>query len=358
MWAFLSQPDSDLQTVIAGGVAAAAAIATLVLFCSTLLLRFATIRGERRRRAVIKRWRRVFAAATLSETEAREGVLPRYARRERAYLLEEWNSAREFVEGESLGNLIVLAGRLEVGELARKMLHRRTLNPRLLAIRTLGHLGDSSEWKSLVALLDHPNTALSATAGIALVQIDAAEAIRLVMPHIIERTEWPPATVSRILKTAGPSLITQPLCNAILTSSPATSVRLLRYAELARTETVDQLVEMMLREREEPAVLAALVKAASSQAGVPGIAKLAAHEAWFVRVQAAKLLGRVGQERDLPLLEKLLCDGEWWVRYRAARAIVSLPFLGPNALRQLKGRQNDRFAADMMEQAMAEVGLE
>jgi len=36
---------------------------------------------------------------------------------------------------------------------------------------------------------------------------------------------------------------------------------------------------------------------------------------------------------------------------------VRLPFLGPNALRDLRERQADRYARDMLEQAMAERGL-
>ena len=53
----------------------------------------------------------------------------------------------------------------------------------------------------------------------------------------------------------------------------------------------------------------------------------------------------------------MLDDPEWWVRYRAAQSIVSLPFLGPNELRQLQARQTDRFAVDILQQSFAEAGL-
>jgi HEAT repeat protein len=238
------------------------------------------------------------------------------------------------------------------------MLRRHKLGTRLLAIQTLGHMRARSEWSAFAALLDHPNTALSVTAAAALVEIDAVEAMPLVMPRIVSRADWPQTTVARTLKAAGAALITQPLCNAILTSDAPTAVRLLRYSDLARSETVEQLVELLLREREEPAVLTAAMKATSGAGGVPRIGALTAHDAWHVRMQAAKLLGRVGQERDLPLLERLLGDPEWWVRYRAAQAITSLPFMGPGALRTLRDRQSDAFAGDMMQQAMAEVGLQ
>jgi HEAT repeat protein len=357
MWELLSPPASSLEVTIAAWTTAAAGLTTVALFCATLALRFATVASARRRHRIVERWRGIFAAAMLSESAASESPLPRYRRRERAVLLEEWNRARESVEGDAGTHLIVLAQRLGFGRLARRKLKRHRLSARLVAIQTLGHLRDRSEWDGLVALLDHPNTALSVTAAKALVDIDPREGARFVMPHVVTRADWPQATVSRVLRHAGPDLVTQPLCNAILTSDSATAVRLLKYAAVARTETMDQLVELLLRERQEPAVLTAAMKAISAGGSLPRITRLTRHEAWYVRMQAATLLGRVGDERNLPQLEELLRDREWWVRYRAAQAIVAMPGLGPNALRALRDRQSDHFAADMMQQAMAEAGL-
>lgn len=356
MWGFPSAPASSALIAAALWTTVVAGVATLVLFVYTLALRFATVVAERRRREVKTRWRAIFAAAMLSETQARQQQLPRYRRSERTDLLEEWNRAREIVEGDALSSLIVLGERLAFDALARSMLSAHRLSTRLLALQTLGHLRDRSEWDAIIALLDHANTALSVTAARALVDIDPREAMPFVMPHVVARVDWPPVNVSRILKCAGTDLVTQPLCNAILTSDTETTVRLLKYAEFARSETVDQLVEMLLREREEPPVWAAAMKAMSSGTGLLRVAALTRHEAWYVRLQAAKLLGRVGRERDLPLLQHLLGDREWWVRYRAAQAIVSLP-LRIGALKALIDRESDRFAADMLQQAMAEVGL-
>jgi HEAT repeat protein len=357
MWASLSPQGSELAVAIAAWSTAAAGAMAVLLFLYTLVLRRRTIVGVARREAVVVRWRGIFAAATLSRTEARGGTLPRYRPDEASDLLEEWNRARESVQGDAVANLIVVGERLGLNELAAGMLRRRRLSTRLLGVQTLGHLRDRSEWGRLVELLEHPNTALSLTAARALIDIDARSAAPLVMPQIIGRADWPPTTVSRLLEAAGPDLVTQPLCNAILVSEAQTSVRLLKYAGLARSETVDLLIEMLLRERDEPSLLAAAMKALSGSAALPRIEKLARHDVWYVRMQAAKLLGRLGDERDVELLNGLLTDAEWWVRYRAAQAIVALPFMGPNRLRELRNRQRDHFAADMLTQAMAEAGL-
>ena len=87
---------------------------------------------------------------------------------------------------------------------------------------------------------------------------------------------------------------------------------------------------------------------------VEGLAK---HKVWFVRMQAANLLGRFGRREDYRILEPLLSDTEWWVRYRAAQAITKLQFLGPHALRNLRDRQQDPYARDILSQALAEAGL-
>jgi HEAT repeat protein len=82
---------------------------------------------------------------------------------------------------------------------------------------------------------------------------------------------------------------------------------------------------------------------------------LLAHEDWQVRVQAAKALGRIGDRGDTERLVALLADREWWVRYRAAQALVELPWLTRADLDALHAALDDRYAADMLAQVMAEI---
>jgi hypothetical protein len=357
MWEFLSPPTSDLAVVIAAWTAATATFTSLVLFGATLALRFATVQRTRRRRRVIERWREVFAATIVASAEADLPALPRYRDDERMLLLEEWNRLHEAVDGIARDRLARVARRLGFADFARRKLRRRWLSERLAAIQTLGNLREIAEWENFIELLDHPNTALSITAAKALVQIDRSDAVRFVMPHVVARDDWPQATVMRILREAGAELVTRPLCNAILTADADTAVRLLKYTGVAQSDMIDQLVELLLRERKEPAVLTAAMRALGSGSTPPRTARLTEHDVWYVRMEAAKLLGRIGQPRDLPVLEALLGDREWWVRYRAAQAIVALPGLEPAALRALARRQQDSFASDMMQQAMAEAGI-
>ena len=354
-WLFRSE--FDTITTAALWSIAAVLVTTIALFVYTMGLRFATIAAGKRRARFVRTWRDVFAEAMLSETAARNFRLPRIRRTDRTDLLEEWNRARSIVNGSAADNLIILARRAGVPELALRLLHTRRVRPRILAAQTFGHLRDKKRRDDIRQLIGHPNTALSITAAVALVEIDPDFGVPIIVPMIEKRRDWPKNRVAIMLREAGSGRISEPMYRAIRSASNADRTYLLQFATLVEPEVLDALVDELIRDSNDAGVLNAALKLVSGFNGVPRIAALTQHEAWFVRMQSAKVLGRVGQEEHLSLLESLLDDEEWWVRYRAAQAIASLPFLGPNQLRQIRDRQTDRYAGDMLQQSFAEVGL-
>ncbi len=354
-WLFRSEFDA-ITTVALWSIAVVVAT-TIVLFVYTLGLRFATLASDRRRARFIRAWRDVFASAMLSEDAARQCTLPPVGRSSRTDLLEEWNHSRSMVDGTAAENLIVLARRTGIPGLALNLLHKRRVRPRILAVQTFGHLRDSRRRDDIRSLLDHENTALSITAAVALVDIDPSYAVPIVIPMIEKRRDWPRNRISIMLRMAGSERISEPMYRAIRSANNANRTYLLQFSRLIEAEVLDALLEDLIRDSNDPGVLNAALKLVGGFGGVPRIAALTQHDAWFVRMQAAKVLGRIGQEEHLSLLESLLDDPEWWVRYRAAQAIASLPFLGPNCLRRLRERQSDRYASDILQQSFAEVGL-
>ena len=354
-WLFRSE--FDALTRIALWSIAAVLVTTVVLFVYTMGLRFATVAGNRRRRRFLSSWRDVFVTAALDKHAAVNLALPRRGRHDHSDLLEEWNRARSVVAGSAADNLIVLGRRIGIPELAAKLLGRRRIASRVLAVQTFGHLRDESRFDELAALLDNANTALSVTAANSLVEMDPAAGINLVVPLINRRRDWPKTKVSSLLLEAGSDCISEPLYRAIRSADDDDKAYLLTFARLIESEARDALVEDLIRETQHPGVLTAALNLVSGLRGTPRIAALTRHDAWFVRMQAAAALGRIGQQEHLALLESLLSDPEWWVRYRAARSITSLPFLGPNQLRRLQRRQEDPYAVDILQQTMAEVGL-
>lgn len=348
---------SSAETRFALWAIAGVTLTTLVLFVYTMSLRIATIRGARRQRQLALQWRDLFAAAVMDGDAVDDLELPRIARRDRINLLEEWDRTQLAVDGEAAENLNLLARRADLDNVAALAFHSRRLSEKLLAIQALGHLREWPYREEVAALIDDENTVLSITAALALVEIDPDRAVRMVVPKINARRDWPRTQVSLFLRRAGSERVSEPLYRALRSADNAGTTYLLQFAGLVDTEVLDALVVELIRESKDPGVLNAALKHVSGFAGIPRLAELAQHQAWFVRMQAAKVLGRFGEREHIGLLEELLGDQEWWVRYRAAQALVTLPFMGPNRLRQVRDRQIDNFGRDILEQAMAEVGL-
>jgi hypothetical protein len=354
-WLFRSE--FDTATTLALWSIAAVLATTMVLFVYTMGLRIATFSSMKQRARFLEDWRPVFSSAALSLQAAESQPLPRIARSDRVDLLEEWNRSRNIVDGNAVGHLIALARRTGIPDLASKLFRRRRVRSKILAVQTFGHLRDRARRDDVRQVLDHDNTALSITAAVALVEIDPDFAVSVVIPMIEQRRDWPKNRVSILLRMAGSERISEPMYRAIRSADNHGKTYLLQFARLVDAEVLDALVDDLIRHSNDAGVLNAALKLVSGFRGVPRLAALTQHDAWFVRMQAAKVLGRIGQQEHLSLLESLLDDREWWVRYRAAQAISSLPFMGPNQLRQLQERQTDPFAADILQQSFAEVGL-
>ena len=355
-WLFRSE-FSSLANIALWSIAAVLAT-TIVLFVYTMGLRLVTVARAKRRARFIHLWRNVFASAMLSEVDAREMALPKIHPKDHTDLLEEWNRTRSIVAGSAVENLILLARRAGIPILAQKLFQKHRVRSKILAVQTFGHLSDATRRQEILDLLNHENTALSITAAEAAVEIDADFAIKIIVPMIEKRRDWPKNRVSNLLRVAGSERISEPLYRAIRSADDNNKAYLLQFVRLVETQVLDALVDDLIRNSAHPGVLNAALKLVSGYNGVPRIAALTQHDVWFVRMQSAKVLGRIGSEEHLALLESLLDDSEWWVRYRAAQSITSLPFMGPNKLRQFRDRQTDRYARDILSQSFAEVGIE
>jgi hypothetical protein len=64
-------------------------------------------------------------------------------------------------------------------------------------------------------------------------------------------------------------------------------------------------------------------------------------------------MGRIGGLPERDILVRMLGDPEWWVRYRAARALVAGSFGTRAEIADQASRLGDRFARDIVAQALA-----
>jgi len=348
-----SASDSELYLAIIWVVGASTVALALAVLLIVVGLRNWHVWRARRRQRLRERWRPV----VLESLYALPNALPRLPRRDLVPFLELWNHIFEVITGPARDGLVRLAERLGVVQANRALLRTRAFRRRLLAVVTCGHLRDRHEWGRLKGYLRHPNSVLSLAAARALVEIDPRRAVRPVMAQVLRRSDWPPGKVAVILEEADPQRIAHILTRALERAPSAHRPRLLRYLSLVRTREAQDALARFLERGDDPRLIALALQELQDPRHRRLVYRFADHPDWYVRVQVANALRRLGTVRDLPLLVRLMGDSAWWVRYRAAQAVVHLtPSSEWQRLRRFLDRR-DPYARDIFEQAVAEATL-
>jgi hypothetical protein len=326
-----------------------ALLLTLLLGLQIVRLRIGLRARERREARTLARWRPLLNAAIVGDSPAQLPTLPAA---ERLHFLKLWVHLHSSLRGEAGQALNGIACRLGLDLEARAMLGRRARTERLLAALVLGHLGDRQAWPALLRLAGQDDPTLSLTALWALVRIDPQAAAEYLTPLFIEREDWAMSHVAGILQQAG-TPVAAVLAGMLPRLDAQRLPRALRIAEALRVDLPDPIVAGALANDAVPVVIAAL-RIANTPLLQEAVRARLAHQDWQVRVQAVKALGRIGDRSDTARLALLLADREWWVRYRAAQALVELPWMKRADLDTLRAALDDRYAADMLAQVMAE----
>src|SRR6185369_10606118 len=140
--------------------------------------------------------------------------VPRLRRRDLINFLLLWNHLHESLLDEAKDRLNQIAKALGIEEIALRMLRRRSLRQRLLAIMTLGELRARSTGEEFWEIAETGGPLLSVAAARALVTIDAAGAIPRLIPILIRRDDWPIARVATVLQMAGADVISDHIARA------------------------------------------------------------------------------------------------------------------------------------------------
>ena len=333
----------------------AAMLMSVVLITWIIVLRVRLRTGLKRARKLAATWRPVFAEAALREDYA--AALPNLERRDLEMFLSEWNAVEDVVKGESTPGLRKLVQRLRVTEDIRKLLRAKRLTPKALATAALGHLKDEHSWADLFAQLDSDNHVLSLLSARALVEIDPARAIPQIIPRILTRQDWPPGRVAALLRRAGPDIAGGPLCRAMTAGSVEQAVCLLPFVNQAPAPLAAATLRTLLHDASDVRVVTACLRAVEDPTLASLVRHYLSHPRWFVRLLAVEALGRIAEREDVERIVHLLSDEQWWVRYRAAQALVALPWLNAADLKAIQSNQRDRFAREILEQAVAELSF-
>jgi len=341
---------ADPIVAVALWTAAVAALLSVAIIVQTITSRLLLARRARREARFRDRWRSIL----LESVDAVPAHLPTVKRPDWYTFLALWNQFQESLRGGGRHRLKAVAIRLRMDLAARQLLEAGSVSQRLMAMVTLGQLGDHDSWGRLLRLSAGEHPVLSLAAARSLILIDAHRAIEALLPAFTTRTDWPVSRLKSILSEADPALITPALVAAVDVTAAARLPRLLALLDCAQARPAARKISAVLKQATEDEVLVACLKSAHVPRERQVLARLTGHASWQVRTQAARAFGLAAQAGDEKLLLSLLSDRVWWVRYRTAQALVRLPFLSREDLVRLRSKVADRFGQNMLDQVMAE----
>jgi hypothetical protein len=349
-----SNTGSELIVTLAWRSAEVAALAAAAMLLTALLVR-RYLQGVARARArVVAVWRPLLTRIAIEEAEL--PALPHCPKRHLPYLLEEWNALHDAVKGDSAMRLHRVALTLGFDVTARRMIHRKQIGRRILAIRTLGHLQDPSSWKPLQEQLASANALVSFYAAAALVRIDAQRAMPGIMLQLAERESWPGEAMARLLVDAGAEVAREPIRALMLSLAPAKLPPLLPW--LAHVDALlgsEVGVELLRRHPDDADIVAAALLVVRDPAVLPELARFAESANAEVRQNLAVAFGQLGGLDQTDVLMRLLCDPVWWVRYRSAQALIQLKGMTAAGIDAVRARLTDNYALDMLDHVQAEA---
>lgn len=351
----MSSASFDFELRLALGLAVASIVVSVGLVLQVLAMRLAGERQARRRAALQDAWRPLLLRAATGEHELIDALPPHG--RDAVVVLVLWIKLQDSLRGSAHAALNELALRLGFAALARRWVAKGSLVQRVTGLMTLGHLGRPDDRSRLRLALDDPRTPASMAAASALLRIDPAGAMALVLDQFLQRNDWPAARVGTLLRDAGAEAVAPALIERLLAAAPPEQVRLLPLLRFAETPHAGGVIETLVQRSDDPQVLSLALRQLHSPAALARVRALIQHPDALVRSAAAVALGRIGEAIDRVRLIQALADRDWWVRYRAGEALVSMPGLEPRVLKVLQAGLEDRFARDMLRHAWAERQL-
>lgn len=337
------------ELVIAYWVAIATLLLALCLLSTILLLRVRAQRRERRNAEAMRHWTQVFRDVL----DGRAAPLRPLQREETPGFVEAWNALHETLPERDSQRLAALGERVGLAAATRPLL-RGGYHDRAMAIIALGHLRDARGFDAMAPFLTDRSPIVSLCAARALSQIDPPRAMALFVPLILEREDWVPGSVARILAENRDGSAARELSNGLLRANADTTVKLVRFLADIDPARAAGVIRDLLEGPVDDHVKSVCLQLVSDPADRARVRGLLAAERWHVRMHAASALGRIGEDADRARLEPLLSDSVWWVRYRAAQALLALSGGGEEALRNARERSADAYGRGIIDHVLAE----
>jgi len=320
---------------------------SIILFIIILLKRVYLIKKEKRDSKLLEEWRPILLANLYSLPPSFDKI----SKKNTTLFLIFWNNLQDILKGPEKEQLNHLARLLHMDQAAIKMLSSRKLSQRLLAIAVLGNLREEQAWDKIQHFSESSNMTLAINAMHALTRIDPERVINIVISFMIDTQDWPDYKIAMILNEMGATIFSKPLADEILLLSPERQPRLLNMMNSADGKVVLPLILQLLSSTNNNEVISSCLNLLSifgDYRDIPVVKDYLNHQQSFIRMRAVMTLSLIGNEYVLPFLERCLSDPDWWVRYRTAEAIKLLPTMNNDRILEIRDRQLDRFAVDIL----------
>jgi len=324
-----------------------ASIAGLILY--GIAMRNLRERRERTHERFRRRWEPVLYARMSGDSNA----LPPLAAEERLMFLILWLHLLGYVRDEAAAALVQAGHELGLSAYVLKLLGSLSDWKRVIAMRAAGTLRLQEAREALIAGVGQTRRRSSLAAVRALLLIDAEQGLAG-LQQVLRRPNWSPGAMLGIVKAAGSQAIRM-LAALVLSATPGRATQVVRLIELTEDNSALPALRERLQFSHDGEEVAVILHALGRLGGAEDRATVLAfltHASWLVRMQAACALGSLGVEQDGERLAPLLRDRHWWVRYRAGQSLLRLK--GAAALRDMRKRESDARAGEMLDRVLAE----
>jgi hypothetical protein len=249
-----------------------------------------------------------------------------------------WNFWHSSLRGGALNGLHAIGNTVGLSAIAIDMLRKGSTADRLLAAVILGNMEEVAALDDLRSMANLPDPIVSLSAARAILQINRDQAVNTILDLCGSRTDWALPRVASMLQGAGTTLISQPLAEHCLSSSPPEQYRFVRLLSCATRSVSEGTALSLLKRTTDAEVIAGCLRLLNSKSDHSVIVSYWDHEVWFVRLQAVKALARVSTGEDTPLFIRRLKDESWWVKFRAVEALAAIPTFDVYKWEQIAGK--------------------
>ena len=335
--------------------------AVLLILFLLVLLRINYLLNSFRRKNLEEAWSEVFRLLRAGEEPESFPIL---SRGEKPIFLEFWLENRKLANGRFASMLDELARRVALERTILGILHPGKIEVlpnktwlQGLAIAAIEYVDTEETRSALLRMTASEDLYLVVAACTTLAKLRVTGFEKEIIQTMFRFPANAPEIFARVSQAGGSEVlhVIQPFLNRL----PHHTI--MNFLSLAEESHDDSLVPILLYRLENTAnqeEIAALLRALS-RFDYPGLREAVLpyldHENLYIRIQAAKAIGRLGNEGDINKLLPLLSEQNWWLRYRAARAICKLNNMDRESIETVSDKLSDQFAKDIIEHAYEEL---